>query len=69
MNTFGHLSTPRTYRRVSAAAIAHYASTDAQAARLAAFGETRFEPRGAPTPLWDDGLLDRLTQPLSRLRD
>lgn len=69
MDTFIHLSTPRTYRRVSAAAIANYASTDAQAARLAAFCEPRFEPSGAPSPLWDDGLLDRLTQPMSRIRE
>ncbi len=56
----------------SAAAIAHGFATDAQAARLAGLGEPRNEPReprSAPTPLWDESLLDRLTQPLSRLRD
>lgn len=60
MNTLGYLS---------AAAIAHGFATDAQAARLAALGERSVEPRLAPTSLWDDGLLDRLTQPLSRLRE
>ena len=69
MNTLTHLSTARTYRRISAAAIAHYASTAAQAARLAAVDSARFEPVNAPSPLWDDGLIDRLSQPLSRIRE
>ena len=70
MNAFSTLSVPRIYRRVSATSgLVRYAATDVQAARLAAFADTPFEPRTAPAPLWDDGLLDRLTQPLSRLRD
>lgn len=69
MSTSYHLPTARTYRRVSAAAIAHYAATDSQAARLAAIDGGRFETANAPHPLWDDGLLARLTQPLSRIRE
>lgn len=69
MSTLGYFSTDRSTRRDPAAAIALHAATDAQAARLAAFGEARSEPRGARAPLWDDGLLDRLTQPLSRIRE
>lgn len=68
MSTYLHLPTTRTFRRVSAQAIARYA-TDAQAARLAAIDSHASEPRRAPAPLWDESLLDRLVQPLSRLRD
>lgn len=69
MSTYNHISTARTYRRVTAAAIAHYAATDSQAARLAAINGGRFEAANLPHPLWDDGLLARLTQPLSRIRE
>ena len=69
MSTYLHLTTPRTFRRVSAQAIARHAATDAQAARLAAVDGYSFEPRRAPAPLWDESLLDRLVQPLSRLRE
>jgi hypothetical protein len=65
VNTYPHLPTPRTYRRVSAAAIGNFATTAAQAARLAAFGETH----GKPAVFWDDRLLDRLSSPLSRIRE
>lgn len=65
MNAQSHLTTPRTYRRVSAAAIAQLAATGSQAARLAALGE----PRPARVPLWDDALMDRLVQPISRIRE
>lgn len=69
MGTTLHLTTPRTFRRVSAEAIARYAATDAQVARLAAVDGYSFESPRAPAPLWDDALLDRLVQPLSRLRE
>ncbi len=69
MSTTLHLTTSRTFRRVSAEAIARYAATDAQAARLAGVDGFSFEPRRAPAPLWDDALLDRFVQPLSRLRE
>jgi hypothetical protein len=69
MNAYTHLTTARTHRRVSAAAITRHAATDSHAARLAAIDGGRFETANAPHPLWDDGLLARLTQPLSRIRE
>ena len=63
MNSFTHLSTARTYRRLSAAA------TQAQGARLLALEEISFAPTSTRAPLWDEDLLDRLTQPLSRVRE
>lgn len=65
MSTYTQFTTPRTYRRVSAAALAQLAATGPQAARLAALGETP----ASSAPLWDDRLLDRLVQPLSRIRE
>lgn len=62
-------TTARTLRRVSAEAIAHYATTSSQAARLAALGGAGASRAEPPTPLWDGALLDRLTAPLSRIRE
>jgi len=60
---------PRTLRHVSAEAIAHHAATTSQAARLAALGGSGRFRNSPPAPLWDDALLERLTVPLSRLRE
>lgn len=65
MSTHTYSITPRAYRRVSAAAIANFAATGAQAARLAAFADVT----ASPAVHWDDHLLDRLVQPLSRIRE
>jgi hypothetical protein len=69
MNTLTHISTPRTFRRVSAEAIAHFAATDAQAARFAGIGHFPSNRLAAPARFWDSALLDRLDAPLSRVRE
>ncbi len=69
MNAITHLSTARAPRRGSASAIAHYAATDAQAARFAALDAAYPETLSTRAPLWDETLLSRLTQPLSRIRE
>lgn len=65
MSTHTYSITPRAYRRVSASAIANFAATGPQAARLAAFADVA----ASPAVQWDDHLLDRLVQPLSRIRE
>ena len=69
MNTYANSLLPRALRRVSAEAIAHSAATTPQAARLAALGGNGRFRNEPPAPLWDDALLERLTVPLSRLRE
>lgn len=68
MEAYHPFLTPRTYRRVSAQAIARLAATPGQAARFAALGAPG-EPRHAPAPLWDNTLMDRLVRPISRLHE
>lgn len=62
-------STVRTNRRASATVVGSYAATHAQAARFLAFEGGASEVPAVRAPLWDDTLLDRLTQPLSRIRE
>ena len=69
MNALTHISTPRTFRRLSAEAIAHFAATDAQAARFARLGHYPTHRTAAATRIWDSGLLDRLSTPLSRVHE
>lgn len=69
MNSLAHISTPRTFRRLSAEAIANFASTDAQAARFAAIGHFPANRSIAPARFWDSSLLDRLSVPASRVRE
>jgi hypothetical protein len=69
MATLTHITTPRTFRRVSAEAIAHFAATDAQAARFAGLGHFPSNRSAAPARFWDSALLDRLSAPLSRVRE
>jgi|GEM_PF-5838793 hypothetical protein len=69
MHALNHLSTPRTFRRVSAEAIAHLAATDAQAARLAALGHAPTRRTEASARFWTGHLIDRLSTPISRLRE
>ena len=69
MNSLTHISTPRTFRRLSAEAIAHFASTDAQAARFAGVGHYPPRRASAPSRIWDSGLLDRLSTPPSRVHE
>lgn len=69
MNALTNISTSRTFRRVSAEAIAHFAATDAQAARFAGFGHFPANRSTAPARFWDNALLDRLSVPLSRVRE
>ncbi len=69
MNTLSHISTPRTYRRLSAEAIAHFAATDTQAARFASLGHYPTHRSSAATRIWDSSLLDRLSTPLSRVHE
>lgn len=69
MNSLSQISTPRTFRRVSAEAIAHFAATDAQAARFAALGHFPANRAAAPARFWDSSLIDRLAVPLSRVRE
>lgn len=69
MNALTHISTPRTYRRLSAEAMAHFASTDAQAARFAGLGHYPTHRATSSARIWDSGLLDRLSTPLSRVHE
>ncbi len=70
MSSLTSISTARILRRVSAEAIAHFAATDAQAARLIGVGHYPGDnATGRIAPLWDAGLLDRLSLPLSRVRE
>jgi hypothetical protein len=69
MNALTHISTPRTARRLSDEAIAHFAATAAQAARFASFGHHPTSRSAVPARFWDIGLLDRLSVPLSRVRE
>ncbi len=69
MNTLTHISTPRTFRRLSAEAIAHFAATDAQAARLVGIGHYPARRATTPARIWDSSLLDRLSTPLSRVHE
>ena len=69
MNTLIHISTPRSSRRLSAEAIAHFANTDAQAARFAGVGHYPTRRASAPSLIWDSGLLDRLSTPPSRVHE
>jgi hypothetical protein len=69
MNLHAYSHLPRTLRRISAEAISHHAATTSQAARLAALGGGGFSGGEPPAPLWDGALLERLTVPLSRLRE
>jgi hypothetical protein len=69
MNALTHISTPRTLRRASAEVIAHFAATDAQAARFAGLGHFPANRSSAPARFWDSALLDRLSVPLSRVRE
>lgn len=69
MNALTNISTPRTFRRLSAEAIAHFAATDAQAARLAGPGHYPARRDSATTRIWDSGLLDRLSTPPSRVHE
>lgn len=59
----------RVIRRISAEAIGHHAATSSQAARLAALGGLGGQRHEPPSTLWDGGLLDRLSVPLSRIRE
>ncbi len=69
MNTLTHISTPRTFRRLSAKAIAHFAATHAQAARLAGLGPYPARRAIPAARIWDSSLLDRLSTPLSRVHE
>lgn len=69
MNALTRISTPRTFRRLSAEALAHFAATDAQAARFAALGHFPATRTAAPARFWDSSLLDRLSLPASRVRE
>lgn len=69
MNALTHISTPRTFRSVSAEVIAHFAATDAQAARFAGIGHFPSNRSTGPARFWDSALLDRLAAPLSRVRE
>ena len=69
MNALTNISTSRTFRRVSAEAIAHFAATDAQAARFASLGHFPASRSAAPARFWDSSLIDRLATPLSRVRE
>jgi len=69
VNALAPISTPRAFRRLSAETLAHFAATDAQAARFAGFGHHPSNRSAAPARLWDSGLLDRLSVPPSRVRE
>ena len=69
MNALTNISTSRTFRRVSAEVIAHFAATDAQAARFAGFGHYPTNRSASAARFWDSALIDRLATPLSRVRE
>jgi hypothetical protein len=70
MNSFTHLSLARTSRRFSTEAIAPFAPTEVHAARITALGHPPANRSAAVSGrFWDSSLIDRLSAPLSRVRE
>jgi hypothetical protein len=69
MHSLTHVHTPRIHRRPSAGALVHLASTEAQAARLLGLGHYPGDRPRSSAKLWDAGLIDRLSTPITRVRE